>query len=181
MFPDPGYSIHEGLFDRAAVLEVLEALDRAELTRTRAGARHVLAVPAIRALASEPALVRIARQYLGVNAFPFRATLFDKSAASNWLVAWHQDTALPIRRQMDVSGWGPWSEKGGVLHAITPAGALGPVIALTGATRGSYTICLSRRNPEVNRPFASYILWARQRSCRFVVVVSPPSANGTTW
>jgi hypothetical protein len=105
MFPDPGYSIHEGLFDRAAVLEVLEALDRAELTRTRAGARHALTVAAIRALASEPALVRIARQYLGVNAFPFRATLFDKSAASNWLVAWHQDTALPIRRHMDVSGW----------------------------------------------------------------------------
>ena len=28
---------------------------------------------------------------------PFRATLFDKSASANWLVVWHQDTALPMR------------------------------------------------------------------------------------
>jgi len=128
--PDPGYSIHEGVFDRAAMLEILEALDRAELTRTRAGARHVLTVPAVQALASEPALMRIARQYVGMNAFPFGATLFDKSAGSNWLVAWHQDTALPIRRQTDVPGWGPWTQKGGVLHAIAPATVLGHVIAL---------------------------------------------------
>ncbi len=87
------------------MLEILEALDRAELTRTRAGARHVLTVPAVQALASEPALMRIARQYVGMNAFPFGATLFNKS-------------------------WGPWTQKGGVLHAIAPATVLGHVIAL---------------------------------------------------
>ena len=26
------------------------------------------------------------------QAMPFRATLFDKSPMSNWLVAWHQDS-----------------------------------------------------------------------------------------
>ena len=72
----------------------------------------------------------IARQYLGGDAFPFRATLFDKSVASNWLVTWHQDTALPIQREADVAGWGPWSLKGGALHAMAPASALGQVIAL---------------------------------------------------
>jgi ectoine hydroxylase-related dioxygenase (phytanoyl-CoA dioxygenase family) len=128
--PDPGFSIHEGVFDRAVVLEVLEALDRAELARTRAGARHVLAVPAVRALASSPAMMQLARAYVGVDAVPFRATLFDKSRASNWLVTWHQDTALPIRSRADLHGWGPWSRKGGVLHAIAPATALGQVIAL---------------------------------------------------
>ncbi len=128
--PDPGFSIHKSVFDGAVMLEVLEAFDRAELTRTRAGARHVLRVPAVRALASDPAMLQIAREYVGAQAFPFRATLFDKSVVSNWLVAWHQDTALPIQRQGDGSGWGPWSEKGGVLHAIAPATALGQVIAL---------------------------------------------------
>jgi ectoine hydroxylase-related dioxygenase (phytanoyl-CoA dioxygenase family) len=125
-----GFSIHEGVFDRTAMLEVLAALDRAELTRTRAGARHVLAVPAVRALASAPAIVQIAREYVGLDAFPYRATLFDKSIDSNWLVTWHQDTALPIQRKADVAGWGPWSWKGGVLHAIAPAAALDQVIAL---------------------------------------------------
>jgi ectoine hydroxylase-related dioxygenase (phytanoyl-CoA dioxygenase family) len=127
---DPGFSIHEGVFDRAVMHDVIDALDRAELTRTRAGARHVLRVPAVRALASAPAMLHIARGYVGGGAFPFRATLFDKSTASNWLVAWHQDTALPILREADVSGWGPWTRKGGVLHAIAPATALGQVVAL---------------------------------------------------
>ena len=36
---------------------------------------------------------------------PFRATLFDKSPQANWLVVWHQDTALPLRRRLDISGW----------------------------------------------------------------------------
>jgi hypothetical protein len=61
---------------------------------------------------------------------PFRATLFDKAAASNWLVAWHQDTALPLTQRVDDSAWGPWSVKRGVLHAIAPVWALAAVIAL---------------------------------------------------
>ncbi len=127
---DDGFSIHERVFERTVMAEVAEALERAELARTRAGARHVLAVPVVRRLASAPAMVTIAREHLGPHAFAFRATLFDKSVAANWLVAWHQDTALPIRRHADVPGWGPWSEKGGVLHAIAPASALCQVIAL---------------------------------------------------
>jgi ectoine hydroxylase-related dioxygenase (phytanoyl-CoA dioxygenase family) len=125
-----GFSIHDGVFSRALMRQVLEALDRADLARTRAGARHVLRLPAVKALAGEPAMLRIAREYLGADAFPFRATLFDKSAVSNWLVAWHQDTALPIQREADASGWGPWTHKGGVLHAIAPTRALSQVIAL---------------------------------------------------
>jgi hypothetical protein len=60
----------------------------------------------------------------------FRATLFDKSAASNWLVTWHQDTALPMKSTTDVPGWGRWSMKGGLLHAIAPAAALERLVAL---------------------------------------------------
>ena len=127
---DAGFSIHPGIFARTVMRAVLDELDRALLARTRAGARHVLAVPAVRALASAPAMWQIAREYVGADAVPFRATLFDKSGRANWLVAWHQDTALPIRRRADVPGWGPWSTKGSVLHAIAPAPALQQVIAL---------------------------------------------------
>ncbi|MGH9711006.1 MAG: phytanoyl-CoA dioxygenase family protein, partial [Candidatus Acidiferrales bacterium] len=64
------------------------------------------------------------------SAFPFHATLFDKSPKANWLVAWHQDTALPIRDRQDTSGWGPWSVKEGVIYAHAPALALSRVLAL---------------------------------------------------
>jgi ectoine hydroxylase-related dioxygenase (phytanoyl-CoA dioxygenase family) len=67
---------------------------------------------------------------LGLQAFPFRATLFDKSQAANWLVVWHQDTALPLQSRRDLPGWGPWSIKDGIDYAHAPASALSQVLAL---------------------------------------------------
>lgn len=125
-----GFSIHPSVFTGSRMTEVVDDLGQAAIRRTKAGARHVLAVPDVRSMADDDLLLSIARTYIGARAFPFRATLFDKSLSANWLVAWHQDTALPIREWRDVAGWGPWTEKGGVLHAIAPASALECVIAL---------------------------------------------------
>jgi ectoine hydroxylase-related dioxygenase (phytanoyl-CoA dioxygenase family) len=72
----------------------------------------------------------MAKEVIGDNAFPYRATLFDKSADANWLVVWHQDTALPLKEQHDVPGWGPWSVKNGIKYAHAPAGALEQVLAV---------------------------------------------------
>jgi hypothetical protein len=47
----------------------------------------------------------IAREIVGAKAWPFRATLFNKSPSSNWLVAWHQDTALPLRERRELPRW----------------------------------------------------------------------------
>jgi ectoine hydroxylase-related dioxygenase (phytanoyl-CoA dioxygenase family) len=108
----------------------LEMLAAAEMERTRAGARHVLNVPVVRALADDRRLVAIASHFVGAAPTPFRATLFDKSPGANWLVVWHQDTALPLRRRIDDAEWGPWSTKGGLLYAHAPAWALEKVVAL---------------------------------------------------
>jgi ectoine hydroxylase-related dioxygenase (phytanoyl-CoA dioxygenase family) len=101
-----------------------------DLAPKRAGARHILSCPAIAALANDQRLMGIARQVLGNGLAPFRATLFDKSPTSNWLVSWHQDTALPLREKSEVFGWGPWSVKEGVTYAHAPASALEDVLAL---------------------------------------------------
>jgi len=41
---------------------------------------------AVAAMARGSRLLGIAQQILGGDAFPFRATLFDKSPTANWLV-----------------------------------------------------------------------------------------------
>jgi ectoine hydroxylase-related dioxygenase (phytanoyl-CoA dioxygenase family) len=89
-----------------------------------------MSIPAIGAVAKDERLLRIARQALGDGAVPFRATLFDKSARANWLVVWHQDTALPLASRNDSAEWGPWSLKAGILYAHAPAWALSRVLAL---------------------------------------------------
>jgi hypothetical protein len=80
---DPGYSIYEHVFDPAEMSSVVEAFANAGMPRTKAGSRHVLTVAVIRALAADPRLMRIAAQFVGPEPVPFRATLFDKSPASN--------------------------------------------------------------------------------------------------
>lgn len=105
-------------------------LQKSPLRRSKAGIRHAPKHPAVAALATEPRLMQIAQHILGLGATPFRATLFDKSPQSNWLVVWHQDTALPLRERRDIQGWGPWSTKDGVTYAHAPATALCRVVAL---------------------------------------------------
>jgi ectoine hydroxylase-related dioxygenase (phytanoyl-CoA dioxygenase family) len=86
--------------------------------------------PAVSSLADDPRLLNIASGILGCAAVPFRATLFDKSPESNWLIPWHQDTALPLVARLDAPGWGPWSSKSGVLYSHAPSWALSQVVAL---------------------------------------------------
>jgi ectoine hydroxylase-related dioxygenase (phytanoyl-CoA dioxygenase family) len=125
-----GYRILPGVFSPDEVASLLEALARARIARTRAGARHLLGQPAVAAIANDSRLCRIAQNFLNADPLAFRATLFDKSVAANWLVAWHQDTALPLRERRQVAGWGPWSVKAGVNYAHAPASALERVVAL---------------------------------------------------
>jgi ectoine hydroxylase-related dioxygenase (phytanoyl-CoA dioxygenase family) len=122
--------IAERLLDRTEVVGITALFERDLATRSRAGARHLLRIPAVRGLASDTRLIALAAYALGGSPIPFRATLFDKSPASNWLVSWHQDTALPLRERVDCLDWGPWSVKAGVLHARAPAAALQHIVAL---------------------------------------------------
>ena len=87
-------------------------------------------VPAVAAVARDPRLHKLAQAVLGASAIPYRATLFAKSPDSNWLVVWHQDTALPLQQREDRPGWGPWSIKEGVVYAHAPEQALSQVVAL---------------------------------------------------
>jgi ectoine hydroxylase-related dioxygenase (phytanoyl-CoA dioxygenase family) len=125
-----GFAVIPGVFPDGEISELLAILERSGLPRSRAGMRHAMRNLNVAALARDSRLVAMAREVLGSGAIPFRATLFDKSPTSNWLVVWHQDTALPLRERRDLPGWGPWSVKEGVNYAHAPATALEQVLAL---------------------------------------------------
>jgi ectoine hydroxylase-related dioxygenase (phytanoyl-CoA dioxygenase family) len=125
-----GFTILPEVLTRSDLDRLSESLKRDPLPRSRAGMRHALRHPAVLAIAHEPRLRAIAQEILGRDAFPFKATLFDKSPISNWLVAWHQDKALPLRERREHRAWGPWSVKDGVTYANAPASALSTVLAL---------------------------------------------------
>jgi len=86
--------------------------------------------PAVAMVAKDERLLHIARQALASDPIPFRATLFAKTGKANWLVVWHQDTALPLEAKVASPDWGPWSTKEGIFYAHAPAWALCRVVAL---------------------------------------------------
>lgn len=124
------FEIEDNVLSDRECDDLIEVVSLSLQGRSRAGARHLMSLRPVEAVAKDERLLRIARRELGDGAVPFRATLFDKSRQANWLVVWHQDTALPLASRNDSREWGPWSLKAGVLYAHAPAWALSRVLAL---------------------------------------------------
>jgi hypothetical protein len=104
---EQGFEIVPEFLRPEALPSLIRSLEEASVRRSRAGIRSALQIPAVHSLAADDGLLQFAKNVLGKDAFPFRATLFEKSPKSNWLVVWHQDTASPLRHQKVVRGWGP--------------------------------------------------------------------------
>ena len=127
---DSGFAITTGCLSHRECDKIAEALSSESISRSRAGIRHLMANPIVAALAIDDRLIELAKEWIGRVAVPFRATLFEKSPSTNWLIPWHRDTALPLAKKFEAKGWGPWSEKAGAVYAHAPAWALSRVIAL---------------------------------------------------
>lgn len=86
------------------------------------GLRNVLRLPVVRRVAESDALRAVVARVLE-DPVPVRGILFDKTPGANRHVPWHQDLSLAVaaRPAEDVPGWGPWSEKAGVVHVQPPA------------------------------------------------------------
>lgn len=125
-----GYGIVPDIASELETQTLLEELTGAGLPRSRAGIRHLMGISGVSRIAHQKNVLAKVKGILGDGAIPFRATLFDKSPSSNWLVMWHQDTALPMLDKRESEGWGPWSVKDGVTYAHAPAKALENVLAV---------------------------------------------------
>ena len=141
-----GYQIVPHVLANEECDQLIGRLSAADVVRSRAGARHLLSIPEIGNVATDPRIVDSIRDALGLTPVPFRATLFEKTQETNWLIAWHQDTALPLEERFEAPDWGPWSVKAGIHYAHAPAWAIGRVVALrihldeSGANNGSLRV-----------------------------------------
>ncbi len=81
-------------------------------------------------LAPSGSIGAIASKAVGAAAKPVRAILFDKSAATNWSLGWHQDRTICVREKIEVPGFGPWSIKAGLHHVAPPIAMLSGMVTL---------------------------------------------------
>lgn len=72
----------------------------------------------------------IAATALGPGARPVREILFDKTAARNWALGWHQDRTIVVTKRIDADGFGPWTIKAGLIQVEPPFAILEHMVAV---------------------------------------------------
>lgn len=72
----------------------------------------------------------VATSLIGKPARPVRAILFNKTAANNWPLGWHQDRTIAIAARHEVEGFGPWTVKQGLLHVEPPVAVIAGMITV---------------------------------------------------
>jgi ectoine hydroxylase-related dioxygenase (phytanoyl-CoA dioxygenase family) len=127
---DPGFWFEANVFSEAECDYILKCLNGTDINRSRAGIRNLMSNPAIMTLASDERLLRLGERIAGRRLVPYKATLFEKTGKANWLVAFHQDTALPVETEIKLEGWGPSSIKEGITFMHAPTSALSRILAL---------------------------------------------------
>ena len=115
-----GFELIADLVDEAERRELLNAVGAVDV----AGRRNMLAVPAVAALANSKKLLDLVLHHTGGEPRPVRAIWFNKSAETNWLVAWHQDLAIAVRERIETPGFEAWSVKESVPHVQPPVEVL---------------------------------------------------------
>lgn len=113
----------------SVALTVLETAI-SDMPRDKAGIRLIGVRTLDPYLSINGAVGAIARSALGGRAKPVRAILFDKTAAANWKLGWHQDRTIAVRRRVEANGYGPWSIKAGLQHVEPPFDLLAEMVTL---------------------------------------------------
>lgn len=130
--PSPDFATYGAQLFKGS-LKPCMALLEAALSKFRtdeAGVRLQGVTPLAPLLASEGCIGAVAARVLGQGAKPVRAILFNKSAETNWSLAWHQDRTICVKERREAPGFGPWTVKGGMVHVAPPFELLSRMVTL---------------------------------------------------
>ncbi|WP_271585455.1 phytanoyl-CoA dioxygenase family protein [Bradyrhizobium sp. CCBAU 45389] len=81
-------------------------------------------------LAASGLIGSCAASVLGEACRPVRAVLFDKTAATNWALGWHQDRTIAVKQRVAAEGFETWSIKSGMQHVEPPFALLSGMVTL---------------------------------------------------
>ena len=125
-FDADGFAVLPALLPEAE----LRRIDAALAGRSGVGARDLLHAPWCRELAQRLHADARLDDALPRAHVPVQCTAFEKSAAHNWLVAVHQDVAIPVAARVDDAALGGWSNKAGTWFVQPPRAVLERLVAV---------------------------------------------------
>lgn len=144
-FTEQGFATVPDLANDTEIEALLAALEEAQEetqgeTHRETGARrnqsgvyamrNLLEIKAVHDWAKSEKVHCVLAPILGDTFFPVRGILFDKTPGANWKVGWHQDLSIAVQQRIEVAGFGPWSEKAGLLHVQPPCTVLEQMLTI---------------------------------------------------
>jgi ectoine hydroxylase-related dioxygenase (phytanoyl-CoA dioxygenase family) len=126
-----GFAMESGVFSAQDVAALKGALEPFAGTGASPGIRDLITKsPAMLELARSAKVRKLVESVLGCNAAVVRSIFFNKSAQSNWQVAWHQDLSIAVTSKSDVPGFAQWSVKENIPHVQPPVELLEQMLTL---------------------------------------------------
>jgi ectoine hydroxylase-related dioxygenase (phytanoyl-CoA dioxygenase family) len=131
-FEREGFAMTPSLLSSDEIKRLISVIEKhASSEQKRGSIRDIMdRAPELHAVADNINVHEIVEQILGPNAFVVRTTLFDKTGDANWKVPWHQDVTIAVQERHDTEGYGPWSNKEGVVHVQPPAQVLEKMVTV---------------------------------------------------
>lgn len=110
-----GFTVIKNIYDEAeikAILTVIESTDTFRKSADLFAIRQFLKeVPDVLPLLLNNKLKEIITTIFGEAYFIVKSIYFDKPAASNWFVAYHQDLTISVDQKANIENFGPWTVK----------------------------------------------------------------------
>jgi hypothetical protein len=130
-----GFYLLRGAATVAEVASLQGILGQADIARSERGgetygARGLLQLLEVHAVANLPAIAAALCAVMGDGFRAVRGLFFDKTQGANWPVLWHQDLSLAVRERYDLPGWNNWSIKRGTHHVQPPPEILARLVTL---------------------------------------------------
>ncbi|MGG9963846.1 phytanoyl-CoA dioxygenase family protein [Ferruginibacter sp. SUN106] len=114
-----GFAIIENIYTEEEVLQIINAIEEADSfnptfrrsTDLFAIRQFFKEVPKAVATVFNKKLTDLTAEFFGNDFFVVKSIYFDKPAASNWFVSYHQDLTISVDTKLAVHGFGPWTVK----------------------------------------------------------------------
>ncbi|MBO9591347.1 MAG: phytanoyl-CoA dioxygenase family protein [Niabella sp.] len=170
-----GFAVVPGIFTSQEVAAMIREIERAdslkETFRKSAGLfairQFLKEIPAIHRLIFNARLKQLITQLLGSRYFVVKSIYFDKPAASNWFVSYHQDLTISVDQRIEVPGFGPWTMKQHQFAVQPPVSFLENIFTLrihlddTNAANGALSVVPGSHRKGIYRP--EHIDWAVEK------------------
>ena len=116
-----GFEIHRGVIPECEIEQLRIEADRVAAETGQTSVRHLRSRSELfDSLSTSAKLLELLPNDLS----PVRSILFNKTKASNWPVAWHQDLTIAVNAEIPCEGYELWTEKEGIPHVQPPLSLL---------------------------------------------------------